>query len=381
MGKGLLKMPTSKERVLTALNHEESDRVPLDIGGINNTTMHVTIEKKLKRYLGLEDRGSEIKAISQKVVVPDENILRHFGSDTRSIYVAEEPWKYDESAGVYVDQWGIGYKENPDGNYFNFCTHPLAAAKTLADVEAYRFFEPSEAALDGLEERIRAYKGEYCLVLEGFREPMFGLPSWLRGAADFYMDIAADDGLGAALLDRVLAHYLQWTDFVLSRIGKYIDVVKLADDLGTQETLILSPKLYRKVIKPRQAALYQHIKEQCDCKLLLHACGAIRGILPDLIEIGVDAINPVQITAKGMEPAELKKEFGGKLTFWGGDVDTQHTLPFASVAEVKRAVKKNIEIFKQGGGHVFAQVHNITPDVPIENVVAMYEAYREYAEY
>jgi len=343
--------------------------------------MHVTIEKKLKKYLGFEDKGSEIKSINQQVVIPDETILRHFGSDTRSIYVAEQPWKHDETTGLYIDQWGIGYQENPDGNYFNFYTHPLATAQTPEDLEKYQFFEPSEASLDGLEERIKAYKDEYCLVLEGFKEPLFGVPSWLRGAADFYMDIASDDGLGAALLDRVLEHYLKWTGFVLSRIGKYIDVVKVADDLGTQENLMLSPKLYRKMIKPRQAILYQHIKEQCRCKLLLHACGAIRSIIPDLIEIGVDAINPVQITARGMDPDQLKTEFGNQMTFWGGDVDTQHTLPFASAVEVKRMVKKNLEVFKPGGGHVFAQVHNITPDVPVENIIAMYEAYSEYAGY
>jgi uroporphyrinogen decarboxylase len=374
-------MPTSRERVLAALSHEQLDRVPLDIGGTNCTSMHVTVEKKLKQYLGLEGKGSEVKSLNQKVVIPDERVLDYYGSDTRSIYFSEEPWKYNEATGVYTDQWGIGYTENPDRNYFNFYSHPLAAAKTVEDLDKYRFFTPSEAMLDGLEERIKSYQGKYCLVLEGFREPMFGLPSWLRGAAEFYMDIAADDGLGAALLDRVLHHYLQWTDFILSRIGKDIDVVKVADDLGTQETLLLSPALYRKMIKPRQAILYRHIKEKCNCKLLLHACGAIRKILPDLIEIGVDAINPVQITAKGMDAAELKKEFGGRLTFWGGGIDTQHTLPFASPAEVRRAVKTNVEIFKQGGGYVFAQVHNITPDVPIENVVAMYEAFRDCAAY
>ena len=144
-------MPTSKERVLAALNHSEPDRVPLDIGGTNCTTMHVTIEKKLKKYLGFEDKGSEIKSINQQVVIPDEKILRHFGSDTRSIYVAEQPWKHDETTGLYIDQWGIGYQENPDGNYFNFFTHPLATAQTLEDLEKYQFFEPSEASLDGLE--------------------------------------------------------------------------------------------------------------------------------------------------------------------------------------------------------------------------------------
>lgn len=372
----------SKQRVLSALNHMEADRVPLDIGGINNSTMHVTIEKKLKEYLGIEDHGSEVKAINQKVVVPDESILKHFEADTRSIFIWEEAWKYDEKTGIYTDQWGIGYKENPDGNYFNFYTHPLADAEDIKDLDKYQFFNPrSEAMLEGLEDKIEVYKDEYCLILEGLREPMFGVPSWLRGNTNFYMDLAMDDVFVDELLDRVLDHYLKWTDFLLGRIGNKIDIVKLADDMGTQDSLLMSPVLYRKHIKPRQAALYRHIKEKCNCKLLLHSCGAIRPIIPDLIEIGVDAINPVQISAKGMDPVELKKEFGDKITFWGGGVDTQHTLNLASPEEVKREVKKNMEIFKPNGGFVFTQVHNIMPEVPIENILAMFEAYKEYAGY
>lgn len=375
-------MTTAKERVLAALNYREADRVPLDIGGINNTTMHVTVEKRLKQYLKIADQGSEIKAINQKVVVPDEAILQHFGCDTRSIFISELPWKYDEKTDIYTDQWHIGYKENPDGNYYNFYEHPLSAAQVIEDLDKYQFPDPcNEFVLAGLAERINTYKKDYCLILEGLRECMFGLPSWLRGNANFYADLATDDGLAEALLDRILDFYLKWTDFILGRIGKDIDIVKIADDLGTQTSLILSPRMYRKLIKPRQAALYKHIKEKCDCKILLHSCGAIRDIIPDLIEIGVDAINPVQITAKNMDPAELKKEFGGKITFWGGGVDTQHTLAFGTPDDVKKQVRKNIDIFKDGGGFVFAQVHNIMPEVPTENIIAMYEAYKEYANY
>ena len=375
-------MPTSRERVLTALSFAEADRVPLDLGGINNTTMHVSIEQRLLRHLGLEARESEIRAINQQVVVPDERLLLHFGCDTRTIFIAEQPWRYDAGTGVYTDQWGIGYTRNPDGNYYNFHRHPLADADDVAAIERYRFPDPCwEGGLDGLEARIASYRGEYCLILEGLREPMFGLPSWLRGTANFYMDLAADDGLADALLDRLLEHYLRWTEWLLSRIGGQIDIVKLADDLGSQESLLISPAMYRRHIKPRQAILYRHIKERCGCKLLLHACGAIRPIIPDLIEIGVDALNPVQISARGMDPAELKREFGGKITFWGGGVDTQHILSTGSPEEVRREVKQNLATFKPGGGYVFAQVHNIMPEVPIANLLAMYEAYREGAGY
>jgi uroporphyrinogen decarboxylase len=152
--------------------------------------------------------------------------------------------------------------------------------------------------------------------------------------------------------------------------------------MGTQTSLLISPETYRQHVKPRQAKLYAHMKRKCpNAKLLLHACGAIRPLLGDLIEIGVDAINPVQISAAGMDPKELKNEFGSKLTFWGGGVDTQQVLQFATPPEVKKEVKKNMEIFKKNGGFVFTQVHNIMPGVPIENVIAMYEAYAENAAY
>jgi uroporphyrinogen decarboxylase len=373
---------TSKERVMLALNHKQADRIPLDIGGINNTTMHVTIEKKLKKRLGLKDNGTYIQAISQGVVVPDDSILEYFGADTRSIYINEiTPWRFDEKKGIYYDQWGLGLKLNPDGNYYNICEHPLEFAEDVRDLDSYHFFEPNDQMLNGMEERINKYNGEYCLILEGFREPMFGLPSWLRGNANFYVDLVSGDGMAQALLDKILAHYIKWTDFILDRIGGKIDIVKVADDMGTQQSTIMSVKSYREVIKPYQTALYKHIKEKCNCKLLLHSCGAIRPLLNDLIEIGVDAINPVQISAKGMVPQELKQEFGDRITFWGGGVDTQKVLQFGSVEDVKAQVKENIGYFKGNGGYVFAQVHNIMPEVPIDNVIAMYEAFREYADY
>ncbi len=372
-----------RERVLAALEHKEADRVPLDIGGINNSTMHATIEQELKKKLGLKDNGTFIMATNQGVVVPDDSVLEYFGSDTRSIYVNEVgPWRHEKGSGIFYDQWKIGLKLNPDGYYYNNCVHPLASATTPEDLDKYEFFEPNEAIFEGLEKRIQRYKGHYCLILEGLREPLFGLPSWLRGTENFYIDLVSEDGMADALLDKILAHYIKWTDFILDRIGDELDILKVADDMGTQTSLLISPETYRQHVKPRQAKLYAHMKRKCpNAKLLLHACGAIRPLLGDLIEIGVDAINPVQISAAGMDPKELKNEFGSKLTFWGGGVDTQQVLQFATPPEVKKEVKKNMEIFKKNGGFVFTQVHNIMPGVPIENVIAMYEAYAENAAY
>lgn len=371
---------TSKERVMAALEHQEADRVPLDLGGINNTCMHELIEKEFKKKLGLKDHGSFIKARSQGIVIPDQSIVDYLDVDTCSIYINEvRPWQ-DNGDGTYTDMWGITMKPNPDGYYYNRIGHPLEDLETVEQLDDYILPEPTEYMLEGLNERLEA-NADKCCILEGLEEPMFGMPSWLRRNENFYMDLMADEELCDALLTKLLTYYKKLIDFIMERIGDRIDIVKVADDLGTQDSLLLSPETFRKRIKPYMAELYGHIKKKYNKKILLHSCGAIRPLLNDLIEIGVDAVNPVQISAKGMDPQELKDEFGDKITFWGGGVDTQSVLNMGSPEEVEKQVKENLEIFKKNGGYVFAQVHNIQPGVPIENVIAMYASYKENSLY
>ncbi len=368
----------SKQRILATLEHRESDRVPLDIGGFNNTTMHHSVYAELRQRLGLPAKTPTIRAWSQKVVVPDEDVLEHFGADARVVYLDEAHAPVDNGDGTLTDMWGIRYRLNPDGYYYNMCAHPLGGAESVADIEAYRFPELNERMVAGLKDRVAGHPDK-CLVLEGFRESMFGLPSWLRGTENFYMDLASEDDMCPALLDRVLDYIIRMMDHAMAAIGGGVDIIKFADDMGTQSSLLLSPESYRKYIKPRHARLFAHAKQKYGAKVLLHACGAIRPSLGDLTEIGVDAINPVQISAAGMEPAGLKRDFGKKVTFWGGGVDTQGVLAFGAPAEVKKQVAENLKIFKAGGGYVFCQVHNIMPGVPIDNVLAMYEAYKNNA--
>jgi uroporphyrinogen decarboxylase len=234
--------------------------------------------------------------------------------------------------------------------------------------------------LDGFSERLAKYPDK-CIILDGLRSPIFSLPSWIRGEENFYCDLVSDDGMLTALLNKMVAVYIELLDFVIDRIGDKLDIIKFADDLGAQNSLLMSPEVYRRHIKPRQEILYKHVKERTGCKVLLHSCGSIRPIINDLIEIGVDALNPIQISARGMEPEGLKRDFGSRITFWGGGIDTQNTLSFASPEEVRRGVAKNMAAFKKDGGFVFTQVHNIMPNTPVENVLAMYEAYNENAAY
>lgn len=355
------------------------DRVPLDIGGINNSTMHWKVEKGLCEALGFPYEESRIVAVDQQVVVPDERILGYFGADTRCLYVREAfPWRRGDD-GVFYDQWGIG--RTFDGQYYTMCRHPLEGLSPREALDACRWPDPrAESRIAGLEERAKSYDGRYCLILEGFREASFGLPSWIRGMTDFYMDLAADPVFAHEFLDRVLEWNLGVMHYVMERLGGYVDVFKFADDLGTQSSLMISPEMYREFIKPRHAKIVSEMKKY-GVRVLFHSCGAVRPLIPDFIEIGIDALNPVQISAAGMDPAGLKRDFGGAITFWGGGIDTQETLPRSTPEQVKAEIGRNMECFKKGGGYVFAQVHNIQPDVPTENVIAMFEAYRENRGY
>lgn len=370
----------SKERVLATLKHEIPDRIPLDIGSINNTGWHWTIEKQVKERLGLKDNGYLIKSRPQLITVPDQSIVDYFGVDTCSIYMNETREWIDNGDGTFTDMWGIGQKLNPDGYYYNMCKHPLENVEEVEELDQWSFPEPTEYLVEGLSERLDANKDK-CCILEGFRETMFGLPSWLRRNDNWYVDIMVNEDFADALHEKLLAGYIKMIDFVMARIGDRVDIVKFGDDMGAQNALLMSPEVYRARIKPYQARLYGYVKEKYGKPILLHSCGAIRPIIGDLIEIGVDAINPVQISAEDMEPASLKREFGKNITFWGGGIDTQQVLGVATPEEIRAHVKHNISLFKPGGGYVFTPVHNVQPNVPIDNLLAMYEAFNEVAKY
>jgi len=371
----------SKERVLTALNHEEADRVPLDLGGTNVTSIHREVEKRLEEYLGISDGRSEIISKKMGTVAPDERLLKYFGSDTRCLHLKEsKEWEVRDD-GIFIDEWGIGFRKSPDSCYYEFCYHPLGEAKKK-DIHNYPWPDPfSKKRIEGLKDKAESYGNHYCIVLEGTREPIFGLATWLRGYERLLMDMIENRDFVEELFDTLLDFWEKCLGFVFSEIGEYIDVVKVADDLGAQNSLLISPQLYRELVKPRHEKLFRFIKENTNCRILLHCDGAIDEIIPDLIEIGIDALNPIQPTVKGMEPEILKKKYGDRLTFWGGGIDTQSTLVFASPEEVKNEVKRRVNILKKGGGFVFCQVHNIQPDVPLDNIIAMYEGFREVAYY
>lgn len=373
----------SRERVMRTLDHQEPDRVPIDIGS-SVTSIHIEAYMALKKYLDLNETKPQIISNMQQVVKVEESVLKRFKADTHTVKLNPHRDWTELFSGNFIDEWGIEWTKSCNSHYYDMCRHPLAEA-TEKDLDKYRWPDPTHPRrLNGVKEEARALHGDtdYAVILDGFGECLFGLPSWIRGHAQFYMDLISDSKFVNHFLDRLLEYEIKLVKYALGQIGKYIDVVLVADDLGMEKGPIVSPDLYRKMIKPRQKKLYKVIKENTDARLLLHSCGSVYEFIPDFIEIGVDALNPVQVRAKGMEDtAKLKREFGDNLTFWGGGCDTQRVLPFGSIDEIKQEVKRRIRDLAPGGGFIFAPVHNVQFDVSSEKICVLYDSAFNFGKY
>lgn len=364
---------TSRERVTLALNHKPPDRVPIDLGARTTTIIEEGYEK-LKRYLNIKSK-TRCFTYTSRCVVPDEMLLQRFGIDTRYVRLERAKPRFLSNK-VFVDEWGIQAKKI--GYYYERVGHPLKEA-TIKDLKHYKW--PSPPRADGLEERTRyLYENTgYALILDIY-DPMLEIACHLRGLQKFYVDLVTDQEFVHVLMEKLLTVTKAFYEEALDAVGSYIQAVWTADDLGHQYGLMMSPQLYRRMIKPYQRKLFQYIKSLTSAKLIYHSDGAIREIIPDLIEIGVNALNPIQVSANNMETKKLKQEFGNQLCFWGG-IDTQTVLPFGNPEQVRQEIESRISDLAPGGGYVLASVHNIQPDVPPENVVAMFEAAKEFREY
>lgn len=370
-----------KERVLMALSHKEPDRVPMDLGG-RQTTLMIPAYEKLKSYLGLENIPTHIMSHIWQTVYVDEQILRHFSIDFRHIrpknkaFAPSCPFKEEM---VFYDSWGVGRKIS--GGYANLCHHPLQKAMNVNDIENYPWPDPDdEFDYKGL--RAHAQKlyneGEYALVgCMGSPGNTYEQAWYLRGLSEFLLDMVMRKDIAHVLLRKVVDHRKRNAELYLKEVGEFIDVIQVADDLGAQNTSLMSPETYREMVKPYQAELIAHIKKFTKAKIYHHSCGSIANLLDDMVDIGIEILNPVQTTSRGMEADKLKKRFGQRLTFWGA-IDTFNILPYGSVAEVKEEVKRKISDLGKGGGYVLGSVHNMQIDVPPENVEAMFKAAMEF---
>jgi len=368
---------TSRERLVATLEHREGDAVPADLGGIV-TGIAVVAYERLRERLGLKGE-TVVMDPKQQLAWPDESVLKSVGIDTRYILPgARDGWKLSirggESGYTYVDEWGIKLRMPKNGLYFDIEEHPLAGA-TEDDLDAYRWPDPNDPGLiRGLRERARElHEFTDFGVVAWASGSMFERSWYLRGFQRFFVDMVRNRGFAEALLDKLLEINKAFLGEYLDAVGDYIQVIQLADDLGHQQGPLMPLDLYRRLIKPRQRELFRFVKDRTDASLFYHCCGSIRQFIPDLVEIGVDILNPVQVSARDMDAARLKADFGNHLTFWGG-VDTQRVLPRGSPEEVVAEARERIEELGSRGGYVLGSVHNIQADVPPENIIAMYGA-------
>lgn len=379
----------SRERLLAALNHKEADRVPLDIGATLITGISKTAYVNLIKYLGLQEEEVGFFDIVQQLAAPGEQFLQKIGVDVRNVSPnSPSNWKFEfQEEGEYVsfrDQWKIKWKMPKQGGfYFDMAEHPLADALDEEEIESYVGPDAHDPArYTGIREKALGIRNNgYGVVMSSIGAGVFEYGGWLRGYANFYADLAGEPGMACKVMDKALDVKMKYWEKVLDLAGDVIDVVQEADDLGSQNNMLISPDMYRKYVKPRHKELFHLIHSKTKAKVFLHSCGSFREVIPDLIEAGVDIINPVQFNASGMESRKLKADFGRDLTFWGGGVDTQRILPAGTVEEVRECVKRQIEALAPGGGFVFNTVHNIQADVPPQNIVAMLEALQEYGKY
>ena len=381
---------TPRQRMQTALNHQTPDRIPIDLGGFQ-TGIHQKAYRELIAHLGLKEEIVILDAV-QQLAKPSEAVLERFHVDTRYI-CAKAP---DSFKGGIVkntrngrlwhdlkDEFGVIWSMPDDqGLYMDISDHPLAEA-TLKDIAGYPFpngGDPSRFA--GVRETALQMRNNTPYALcTGIGGVVYEYCWYMRGLERWFMDMLENVPFCQALLEQTLKFWMDFYSGYMKEIGDLVDVIMIGDDLAGQDGPLFSPQFYKTIVKPRQKALVQHIRSLTKAKIWYHTCGGCTRYIPELIDNGVDILNPVQISAAGMDPTILKKEFGNKIILWGGGIDSQHILPFACPDEIRRAVRDNLEIFKPGGGYVFNNIHNIQAGVPAPNIVALYDAAYEFGFY
>ena len=372
-----------RERVIKALSHQEPDRIPFDLGSTANSSIHILGYQKLKAYFGIEAEDTIIHKMMQTVAV-HEPVLQALDIDLRYAGPGAPDSKPDIPVGEdgYQDEWGVIRRKPPSSLYYDMVKSPLAGPITIQDIVNFPWPDPSDPGYTrGLRERLLYYREntDYAIVLR-LPSVFVHTTQYLRGFEDWFIDLAADKKLAAALFDAATEQSTALAEEILKVGADLADVVYTSDDMGFQNGLMVSPELYRELFKPRHKKFFDTVKKHTSAFIHFHCCGSIYKLLDDLIELGVDVIHPVQVAAKDMDSSILGPEFGNRLSFWGG-IDTQRVLPKGTTKEVKAEVRRRIRDLAPGGGYILSAVHDIQPDVPVENIIAMYEAGREYGKY
>lgn len=315
--------------MLNALNHRKVDRIPIDLGGTQNSTMCRGAYEHFKAFLGVDAPTREMHRAGETVIM-DEAVLCRLPVDTRPLFVnpptrSRVRWLDGRN---FVSDWGVTYRRPEDRPQYDIVAHPLAEA-TIEDLDTYDWPDVEDPGrYAGLRDKARSlHEDTEYAVCGSIRFTVLFDACWmLRGMQRFLMDLLLDPEFALALMERVAQIQFRQTHLFLHEVGEYIDVIMIADDMGIQSGLLLRPKLYRQMVKPYHQRYVRHIKERTDAKVVMHTCGGVAELVEDYIEIGVDALNPMQVSAVGMSTEGLKQRFGGRMAFWGG-IDTQRILP------------------------------------------------------
>ncbi|UCF38035.1 MAG: hypothetical protein JSU96_04020 [Acidobacteriota bacterium] len=372
-----------RERVLAALNRREPDRVPMDLGGTLASTVVGPAYARLRSALGLAVQETRESMRYASLVEIDEDVRvaldvdiihapRAFGSGDQMNIVSEN---------VFVDEWGIRWRKPEDGHYY-VESPPFGNEATAATVERHSWPDPKDLVrVEGLAEKIKSIRSEtdYAISLE-LRGRTLSLGQFLRGFGEWMMDLASNGSFVDALMERTTQIQLEANELILKEVGTLVDVVYTADDLGGQNGPLVSPETVRRFFNPHYRRLWGHIRANTPAKLLHHCCGSIYPFIQDFIDFGVEALNPIQVSASNMDPVRLKREFGDVLAFWGG-IDTRDVMPRGTPQQVRREVASRISQMAPGGGFVLAAVHNLQPDVPPANIVELFRSGGELGRY
>lgn len=412
---------TSRERVLAAINHKESDRIPIDLGATPSSGISAIAYTNLKKHLGMSSGHTRIYDVVQQLAQPEDKVLDHFGIDVvdigRTFNEQDAHWYDIQMADGQTAQYPTWFKpvSNDDGSFEAHVNGNviarMPAGGTFYDQTYFPYLDgyPGNfkdlpetmkmilwAALvhspwdhanepnfwDQLRQRtlkLRQNSDRALMVVCGCN--LFEWGAFLRRMDNFMMDVFSDQDNVRALLDALMEIHLAALEKVCDSVGDIADILRFGDDLGMDSGPFMSPEIYRDIFKPHYTRLNEYVHKNSQMKTFIHSCGSIYELLPDMIEAGYDILNPVQTNCVNMDPVTLKKEFGKNITFWGGGCDTRHILNNATPQELKCHVKERIEILSPGGGFVFNTVHNILPEVPPQNIVAMFDAISEFGIY
>ena len=399
---------TSRERIIETLNHREPDVLAIDFGGMRSTGIHAIGYSLLVEHLKLDLPPARLYDVFQQLAEPQMEVVNLLGGDVaqahqrcpafgvpidggwKEIELAEgvrvlapegyaPVYEADGSASIYVN--GVKTARKPSASlYFDQVVHPYQGCQSEADVDKVPIAPWSEADIAFIEEGCRnLYEKTDKAILVPFGGNIFEAGQMDFGYEEFFVNLLLEPDMMHYYFNRITDIYMENLKNLLPRIARYCQVLQFGDDLGTQEAPQIARETYRQMIMPYHARQYQWVRNHYpSVRVFLHSCGAIAPLIPDLIDAGVEVLNPVQLSARGMDPATLKREYGRSLSFWGGGANTSQTVTYGTPEEIRRQSEALIEIFAPGGGYVFNQVHNFQPNVPPENILAVYGAALEY---